>query len=109
LLTVPAFQFSPVAIDLCDVACDFPVRHDPGDLQWLQGVEVKQTKLARTFGASKAQILTEVMLPGSSPTMIAALNMRPAHPVVMRFVPIAFRANQDHATNRKRSRYERAT
>jgi ABC-type nitrate/sulfonate/bicarbonate transport system permease component len=74
-----------------------------------EGVDDDQTKLARTFGAGQAQILTKVMLPGGSPTMIAALNIRPAHPVVMRFVPIAFRAHQDHATNRKRSRYERAT
>jgi NitT/TauT family transport system permease protein len=38
------------------------------------GVEVNQIKLARTFGASKAQILTKVILPGSIPTMIAALR-----------------------------------
>ena len=37
-----------------------------------KGVEVNQIKLARTFGASKAQILTKVILPGSIPTMIAA-------------------------------------
>jgi NitT/TauT family transport system permease protein len=39
------------------------------------GVEVNQIKLARTFGASKAQILTKVILPGSIPTMIAALKV----------------------------------
>ena len=40
-----------------------------------KGVEVNQIKLARTFGASKAQILTKVILPGSIPTMIAALKV----------------------------------
>jgi NitT/TauT family transport system permease protein len=55
--------------------CDFPVRHDPSDLQCFKGVEVNQIKLARTFGASKAQILTKVILPGRIPTMIAALKV----------------------------------
>jgi ABC-type molybdate transport system permease subunit len=55
--------------------CDFPVRHDPSDLQCFKGVEVNQIKLARTFGASKARILTKVILPGSIPTMIAALKV----------------------------------
>jgi ABC-type nitrate/sulfonate/bicarbonate transport system permease component len=32
-------------------------------------------KLGRTFGASKAQILTKVILPGNIPTMIAALEV----------------------------------
>jgi len=41
----------------------------------VKGVEVNQIKLARTFGASKAQILTKVILPGSIPTMIAALKV----------------------------------
>jgi Binding-protein-dependent transport system inner membrane component len=72
-----------------------------------KGVEVDQIKLARTFGASKAQILTKAILPDSIPTMIAALkvnaglrhhrlgrkahhrpaiagDIRPANPVVMR-------------------------
>ncbi len=40
-----------------------------------KGVEVNQIKLARTFGASKAQILTKVILPGSIPTMIAAFKV----------------------------------
>ena len=40
-----------------------------------KGVEVDQFKPARTFGASKAQILTKVILPGSIPTMIAALKV----------------------------------
>jgi NitT/TauT family transport system permease protein len=40
-----------------------------------KGVEVNQFKLARTFGASKARILTKVILPGSIPTMIAALKV----------------------------------
>jgi ABC-type nitrate/sulfonate/bicarbonate transport system permease component len=39
-----------------------------------QGVEVNQFKLARTFGASNAQMLTKVILRGSIPTMIAALK-----------------------------------
>ena len=39
-----------------------------------KGIEVNQIKLARTFGASKAQILTKVILPGGIPTMIAALK-----------------------------------
>jgi ABC-type proline/glycine betaine transport system permease subunit len=108
-----------------------------------KGVEINQIKLARTFGASKAQILTKVLLPGSIPTMIATLKVnaglplvgivadirchrlgrevrhapavacrrrfRPANPVAVRFVPVAFGANQDHATNRKQGRYERTT
>jgi hypothetical protein len=92
-----------------------------------KGVEVDQIKLARTSGASKAQILTKVILPGSIPTMIAALQVnaglslvrvvgdssRRRHPTCRSgrhaFVPIAFRADQDHATNLKRSRHERAT
>jgi NitT/TauT family transport system permease protein len=40
-----------------------------------QGVEVNKIRLARTFGASKAQVLTKVILPGSIPTMIAALKV----------------------------------
>jgi NitT/TauT family transport system permease protein len=41
----------------------------------VEGVEVNQIKLARTSGASKAQILTKVILPGSFPMMIAALKV----------------------------------
>jgi hypothetical protein len=40
-----------------------------------KGVDVDQIKLARTFGASKVQILTKIILPGSIPTMIAALKV----------------------------------
>jgi NitT/TauT family transport system permease protein len=40
-----------------------------------EGVEVSQIKLAPTFGAGKAQILTRVILPGSTPTMIAAVRV----------------------------------
>jgi NitT/TauT family transport system permease protein len=40
-----------------------------------EGVEVSQIKLARTFDASKAQTLTKVILPGSIPTMIAAVRV----------------------------------
>ena len=40
-----------------------------------KGAEVYQIKLARTVGASKAQILTKVVLPGSIPTTIAALKV----------------------------------
>jgi NitT/TauT family transport system permease protein len=40
-----------------------------------KSVEVNQIKLARTSGASKAQILTKVFLPGSIPMMIAALKV----------------------------------
>ena len=32
-----------------------------------KGVEVNQIKLAQTFGASKAQILTKIILPGAFP------------------------------------------
>jgi Binding-protein-dependent transport system inner membrane component len=77
-----------------------------------RGVEVDQIKLARTFGASKAQILAKVILPGGIPTMIAALKVnaglslvrvvgdsRRRHPTCRScrhaFVPIAFRADQD--------------
>ena len=40
-----------------------------------QGVDPDKIKLARTFGASRWQILTEVVLPGSVPTFIAALKV----------------------------------
>jgi NitT/TauT family transport system permease protein len=40
-----------------------------------KGVEVGQIKLARTFGASRAQIPAKVILPGSVPTMVAALKV----------------------------------
>ena len=40
-----------------------------------QGTDPNKVKLAQTFGASKAQILTKVVLPGSVPTLIAALKV----------------------------------
>jgi len=40
-----------------------------------QGVDPNKIKLAQTFGASKAQILRKVVLPGSVPTLIAALKV----------------------------------
>jgi NitT/TauT family transport system permease protein len=40
-----------------------------------QGVDANKIKLAQTFGASKAQILTKVVLPGSVPTFIASLKV----------------------------------
>ena len=40
-----------------------------------QGTDPNKIKLAQTFGASKAQILTKVVLPGSVPTLIAALKV----------------------------------
>ena len=40
-----------------------------------QGVDPNKIKLAQTFGASKAQILAKVVLPGSVPTLIAALKV----------------------------------
>ena len=40
-----------------------------------QGVDPNKIKLAQTFGASKWQILTKVVLPGSVPTLIAALKV----------------------------------
>jgi NitT/TauT family transport system permease protein len=40
-----------------------------------QGVDPNKIKLAQTFGASKGQILTKVVLPGSVPTLIAALKV----------------------------------
>jgi len=40
-----------------------------------QGVDPNKVKLAQTFGASKGQILTKVVLPGSVPTLIAALKV----------------------------------
>jgi NitT/TauT family transport system permease protein len=39
-----------------------------------QGIDPNKIKLAQTFGASKGQILAKVVLPGSVPTFIAALN-----------------------------------
>jgi NitT/TauT family transport system permease protein len=40
-----------------------------------QGIDPNRIKLAQTFGATKGQILTKVVLPGSVPTLIAALKM----------------------------------
>jgi NitT/TauT family transport system permease protein len=40
-----------------------------------QGIDPNKVKLAQTFGASKGQILTKVVLPGSVPTLIAALKV----------------------------------
>jgi NitT/TauT family transport system permease protein len=40
-----------------------------------QGIDPNKIKLAQTFGASKAQILSKVVLPGSIPTLIATLKM----------------------------------
>jgi NitT/TauT family transport system permease protein len=40
-----------------------------------QGIDPNKIKLAQTFGASKGQVLTKVVLPGSVPTFIAALKV----------------------------------
>jgi NitT/TauT family transport system permease protein len=40
-----------------------------------QGTDPNKVKLAQTFGASKGQILKKVVLPGSVPTLIAALKV----------------------------------
>jgi len=40
-----------------------------------QGIDPNKIKLAQTFGAGKWQILTKVVLPGSVPTLIAALKV----------------------------------
>ena len=40
-----------------------------------QGVDANKVKLAQTFGATKRQVLTKVILPGSIPTLIAALKV----------------------------------
>ena len=40
-----------------------------------QGIDPNKVKLAQTFGASKAHILAKVVLPGSVPTLIAALKV----------------------------------
>ena len=40
-----------------------------------QGTDPIKVKLAQTFGASKRQILAKVVLPGSVPTLIAALKV----------------------------------
>ena len=45
------------------------------DLQRHQGIDANKIKLARTFGASKGQILHKVLLPGSVPTQFAALKV----------------------------------
>jgi NitT/TauT family transport system permease protein len=39
------------------------------------GIDPNKIKLAQTFGASKQQILAKVVLPGSVPTLIAALKV----------------------------------
>jgi NitT/TauT family transport system permease protein len=40
-----------------------------------QGIDPNKIKLAQTFGATKSQILAKVVLPGSVPTLIAALKV----------------------------------
>jgi NitT/TauT family transport system permease protein len=40
-----------------------------------QGADPNKVKLAQTFGATKGQILAKVVLPGSVPTLIAALKV----------------------------------
>ena len=40
-----------------------------------QGIDPNKIKLAQTFGATKWQVLTKVVLPGSVPTFIAALKV----------------------------------
>jgi NitT/TauT family transport system permease protein len=40
-----------------------------------QGIDPNRIKLAQTFGATKRQILTKVVLPGSVPTLIATLKV----------------------------------
>jgi len=40
-----------------------------------QGIDPNKIKLAQTFGASKGQVLTKVVLPGSVPTLIATLKV----------------------------------
>ena len=40
-----------------------------------QGIDPNKIKLAQTFGATKGQILTKVVLPGSVPTLVAALKV----------------------------------
>jgi NitT/TauT family transport system permease protein len=40
-----------------------------------QGIDPNKIKLAQTFGASRGQLLTKVVLPGSVPTLIAALKV----------------------------------
>jgi NitT/TauT family transport system permease protein len=41
----------------------------------LQSIDPNKIKLAQTFGATKGQVLTKVVLPGSVPTLIAALKV----------------------------------
>jgi NitT/TauT family transport system permease protein len=40
-----------------------------------QGIDPNKVKLAQSFGASRRQILSKVILPGSVPTLIAALKV----------------------------------
>ena len=40
-----------------------------------QGIDPNKIKLAQTFGATKGQILSKVVLPGSVPTLVAALKV----------------------------------
>jgi NitT/TauT family transport system permease protein len=40
-----------------------------------QGIDPNKIKLAQTFGATRRQLLTKVVLPGSIPTLIAALKV----------------------------------
>ena len=40
-----------------------------------QGVDPNKIKLAQTFGATRWQVLSKVVLPGSVPTMIATLKV----------------------------------
>jgi NitT/TauT family transport system permease protein len=40
-----------------------------------RGIDANKIKLARTFGASRLQVLAKVVLPGSVPTLISVLKM----------------------------------
>jgi NitT/TauT family transport system permease protein len=40
-----------------------------------RGIDANKIKLAHTFGATRWQVLRKVVLPGSVPTLIAALKM----------------------------------
>ena len=64
------------AVDLRHVAGDLAVHHHPDDLQRLPGHRSEQGQARADLRREpRAQILTKVVLPGSVPTLIAALKV----------------------------------
>ena len=62
-------------VDLRHVACHLAFVTILMIYSGLQGIDPNKIKLAQTFGPPRRQVLTKVVLPGSVPTLIAALKV----------------------------------